>query len=773
MKEETTRSFLIIAFLMFTVSFAVADTPSTLSCKNDDIFLGGPVPGLADTLYYELDQCTDRIEVCLAIPTSDLTNYQITDNGGPYASGIQGCDFDTLSLYRYFLLPGSGGLGPYVLQSWGIDGSSFSAPFNTMSDLVDSMNVWDPAANWILDPVNFIISGGSSSSSYSDMQVWHPSNTNPTILPREDHPIALGTMLNFGYGSHQLILRDILLGTADTTQLYISCTTPDNQSFDILFGTSDTLCIDFGELLFPVVSVVNDCPETSDDPVAFSFINNDSCVVFTGQGIGTDTACIIACDEGGVCDTTYISVTTEANYQVGSRSVYDTIVLGETLRQCIDLTVFGGSMAAEITSFCADSAGTFVNGVIDTSSFCIDFTGISSPGSDNFCLEVCDTAGVCDTTFYHIFVEAPTSVTIQDTLLLYDALYFCDLHMANLATAPFSIINGCPAAGMGNVSFEIDTLDQCVSIEALAVGSGMACIYIQDSLGNVDTTFIEIVVKLPTAERNEVTIMVGDSIQVCIDTIELAGRLEELSNGCPSNGKASFSFDESTMCFDIYGMEVGTDTACYFFCDQYGLCDSILWRVNVIESTAPRPIIGDDYSSVVAGNELAINLCENDIFPSGNWSSIALLSSAEGGLDPQYGSVTLDTLNCSLIYTAFDTDCEIQDGLMYQICDGLLCDTAYIFVDILCESSPLKFYSGFSPNGDSRNEFFQIDGLEAYPDHQLTIFNRWGLKIFEATNYQNDWQGTFQGEALPDGIYFYLFDNGVDEQFTGSVVINR
>ena len=78
--------------------------------------------------------------------------------------------------------------------------------------------------------------------------------------------------------------------------------------------------------------------------------------------------------------------------------------------------------------------------------------------------------------------------------------------------------------------------------------------------------------------------------------------------------------------------------------------------------------------------------------------------------------------------------------------------------------SDLIFPEAFTPDGDGINDLFVIGGLEIYPDHNLTIFNRWGDLVYSSLNYQNDWDGSSQNslnfinDKLPTGSYYYLFD---------------
>ncbi len=84
--------------------------------------------------------------------------------------------------------------------------------------------------------------------------------------------------------------------------------------------------------------------------------------------------------------------------------------------------------------------------------------------------------------------------------------------------------------------------------------------------------------------------------------------------------------------------------------------------------------------------------------------------------------------------------------------------------DICVEENNIIIPEAFSPNGDGVNDLFIIQGIENNTSHRITIFNRWGNKVYEASPYLNDWDGTnsfssFGGEILPDGVYFYIFES--------------
>jgi len=119
------------------------------------------------------------------------------------------------------------------------------------------------------------------------------------------------------------------------------------------------------------------------------------------------------------------------------------------------------------------------------------------------------------------------------------------------------------------------------------------------------------------------------------------------------------------------------------------------------------------------------------------------------------------------IYTLCSKECPTQ------------CDTARVTI-VVDQVFPLLIPGGFSPNGDGQNDSWIIQGLENYPQNQLTVINRWGDIVYMAQPYTNDWQGNsntginIAGDHVTDGTYFYVFISspGADP-IKGSVEIRR
>ena len=117
-----------------------------------------------------------------------------------------------------------------------------------------------------------------------------------------------------------------------------------------------------------------------------------------------------------------------------------------------------------------------------------------------------------------------------------------------------------------------------------------------------------------------------------------------------------------------------------------------------------------------------------------------------------------------------DQDCD-NDGII----DSLDTDNSSCFAAI----AQVKTY-GFSPNGDGVNDGWVIEGITAYPNSLVQVFNRSGKPVFKKKGYQNDWDGISNqinssgaGNRLPVGPYIFIIDLGDGSQPTrGWLYIN-
>ncbi|WP_337966084.1 MBG domain-containing protein [uncultured Flavobacterium sp.] len=65
-----------------------------------------------------------------------------------------------------------------------------------------------------------------------------------------------------------------------------------------------------------------------------------------------------------------------------------------------------------------------------------------------------------------------------------------------------------------------------------------------------------------------------------------------------------------------------------------------------------------------------------------------------------------------------------------------------------------------SPNGDGKNDFWEIKDILLYPNNTVTVYDRAGRIVYSKKSYTNDWDGSFSGAPLNNDTYYYLIDLG-------------
>ncbi|HEX5743163.1 MAG TPA: T9SS type B sorting domain-containing protein, partial [Flavobacteriaceae bacterium] len=60
-----------------------------------------------------------------------------------------------------------------------------------------------------------------------------------------------------------------------------------------------------------------------------------------------------------------------------------------------------------------------------------------------------------------------------------------------------------------------------------------------------------------------------------------------------------------------------------------------------------------------------------------------------------------------------------------------------------------------TPNNDSFNDFFEIEGLSQFPEASIIIFDRFGKILLNQKIHSLKWNGTFNGNQLPSSDYWY------------------
>lgn len=84
-----------------------------------------------------------------------------------------------------------------------------------------------------------------------------------------------------------------------------------------------------------------------------------------------------------------------------------------------------------------------------------------------------------------------------------------------------------------------------------------------------------------------------------------------------------------------------------------------------------------------------------------------------------------------------------------------------------------KIQNILTPNGDGYNDTWEISILNSIRPAKVTVYTRAGLTVFESTNYQNNWAGTYNSNPLPEGSYFYVIEGNGDVVIKGTITLIR
>ncbi|MBI1268092.1 MAG: T9SS type B sorting domain-containing protein [Cryomorphaceae bacterium] len=90
----------------------------------------------------------------------------------------------------------------------------------------------------------------------------------------------------------------------------------------------------------------------------------------------------------------------------------------------------------------------------------------------------------------------------------------------------------------------------------------------------------------------------------------------------------------------------------------------------------------------------------------------------------------------------------------------------------LCEVGDIP--NVISPNDDTKNDKFSIEGLTYFKNNTLQVYNRWGTLVYESLNYDNNWSP--REEDVADGTYYFIlginFPTGM-HMYSGELTILR
>ncbi|MEM1321419.1 MAG: gliding motility-associated C-terminal domain-containing protein [Bacteroidota bacterium] len=719
---------------------------------------------------FDLATCEEQIQLCLAIPFASASDYSITDNGTAVTTLLPGCTPDSALSYNYSAI---GGTGPYRLINWEVNGMGMTQTYSTLTELVQGMSDWDASADWTLDVSQQLIFGGDFSNSYTDLQIEDISNLGTTTLLLDTlRSLTADIIIELDTGFHQIIV-----------------------------GNPNGFCVD--TLAF-TVNCEGCAPLFSDDMMTLEAASCDARAAFC-----------VDIDPG---DTGSYTVTDNGNPYSGR---FEDCGLGFS-NYYYDLTTipsFDNPGIFNLESWTVDGSNQSVNGLFSFTQL-VNLMNTWDP-TGNWVLEETRIVGGAESTSYTSITisfnstqqyvmqreteQRPVNISVSLDTGFHELIFFnqatscSDTISVQVDCTPeetceeilvvdeeFLTLNDCgdtaslclqlPYDEIGNYSLALNGQPYALGFEPCTRGSSQTTIRLlagihqlmitEDATGCQDS--VDILVSCANPSTLTAEVAVGSTDTICIATDELPGNLDSMEDFCSNSSGSNVQFDllSNIYCLAYTGVAEGLDSACIVICDDLGLCDTTYVLVTATEEPMEElPELEDDTDSTFQELASEISVLSNDVL---NGAPDTMYISS----NPANGTATVN-LSGTITYEPNEGYCDTAtpDEFSYAICNTYGCDTATVAVFVYCND--VQFYTGFSPNGDGRNDVLFIDGLQNHPNNRLIVFNRWGNQVFSAEGYRNDWDGTMNGAILPDGTYFFLLDNGEGELRSGYIQINR
>jgi large repetitive protein len=217
------------------------------------------------------------------------------------------------------------------------------------------------------------------------------------------------------------------------------------------------------------------------------------------------------------------------------------------------------------------------------------------------------------------------------------------------------------------------------------------------------------------------------------------------NNNCANDLKGSFSWSATDVYLPytsaINSTSVGTNTS------TAGLANgTYLLEITDNKGCFVDTLIQINYTDSVKVEVIAIDAKCTGLGNDGSASATIIY----GAQPITYNWSNNNTLNVNTVN-------NIEYGVYtLTVTDNAGCtDTAAFKIDYV-PCCNVWVPNAFSPNNDLNNEFIFTSPSGPVSFLSFAIFNRFGEKVFEGTDFNSKWNGTFNGNPCDMGTYFYI-----------------
>jgi len=159
---------------------------------------------------------------------------------------------------------------------------------------------------------------------------------------------------------------------------------------------------------------------------------------------------------------------------------------------------------------------------------------------------------------------------------------------------------------------------------------------------------------------------------------------------------------------------------------------------------------------------------------------VPLQTSVTGGTATSYAWEPSLGLSCNDCAGPIATAASSMKYLVTATNNYYCKDTATVQIETFVKTG-VAMPNAFTPNGDGRNDYFYVmGGLDILKVKNLSVFNRYGQKLFESLNSpandrQYGWDGRVKGQRVEFGTYVYFaaveFVDGSVQVYKGTIIV--
>ncbi|MBI9063603.1 MAG: PKD domain-containing protein, partial [Marinilabiliaceae bacterium] len=234
------------------------------------------------------------------------------------------------------------------------------------------------------------------------------------------------------------------------------------------------------------------------------------------------------------------------------------------------------------------------------------------------------------------------------------------------------------------------------------------------------------------------------------------------------------AFDAKNGVLTYYSTEnyIGPEVLSYEICDSLLLCSQAKVFINLQQSFDDAPITAPDTVWVIQSLSDTANVAANDTDPENDLDKESVYVVTDPGSHPD---ITVLEEGRILVDYVANPGYIGNDSLVYQICDlRNNCSEGKLYIMVRPYKESIFIPQAITPNGDGKNDRFEITHIDRFPGNQLYVYNRWEQEVYSKKGYANTWDGTFNNKPLPDGTYYYLlYLLDGDDPIKGFVYISR